>query len=83
MGAERAYNWGLLTEIDTDIEAITDRHIAAVQPVHPVTVQLARRLLNESFHDSFEDAIGHFLAAQQRAISHEQFLKTVERHQED
>ena len=43
--------------------------------MNPVAIQLARRLLNESFHDSFEDAIGHFLAAQQRAISHDQFLK--------
>ena len=51
-----------------------------VQPVNPVAIQLARRLLNESFHDAFEDAIGHFLAAQQRAISHDQFLKTVDKH---
>ena len=81
--AQKALNWGLLSAVDEDINAILEQHIQSVQPVHPVTVQLARRLLNESFHDSFEDAIGHFLAAQQRAISHEQFLKTIERHQED
>ena len=83
LSAQKAMDWGLISAIDSNIESMLHNHIQSVQPVHPVTVQLARRLLNESFHDSFEDAIGHFLAAQQRAISHEQFLKTIERHQED
>jgi len=38
------------------------------------------RLLNESFGDQYEDAIGHFLAAQHRAISQAAFLDTVRRH---
>ena len=43
-----------------------------------------RRLLNESFADSFENAIGHFLAAQHRAVTQTAFLETLKRaHQED
>ncbi len=78
--ATQALNWGLINDVSEDLEGVLQAHIEASSPVNPVAIQLARRLLNESFHDSFEDAIGHFLAAQQRAISHDQFLKTVDKH---
>jgi hypothetical protein len=42
-------------------------------------VELSRRLLNESFGTSFEDAIGHFLAAQHRSIRQTAFLETVKK----
>lgn len=76
--AQQALNWGLINDVSEDLDSALQEHIDASSPVNPVAIQLARRLLNESFHDSFEDAIGHFLAAQQRAISHDQFLKTVD-----
>ena len=76
--AQQALHWGLINDVSEDLESALQEHIDASSPVNPVAIQLARRLLNESFHDSFEDAIGHFLAAQQRAISHDQFLKTVD-----
>ena len=78
--AQQALNWGLISDVAEDVDTALEAHIKASSPVNPVAIQLARRLLNESFHDSFEDAIGHFLAAQQRAISHDQFLKTVDKH---
>ena len=78
--ASQALKWGLINDVTDDLDSALQSHIIASSPVNPVAIQLARRLLNESFHDSFEDAIGHFLAAQQRAISHDQFLKTVDKH---
>ena len=42
--------------------------IESLGPNHPVAVHLTRRLLNECFATSYEDAIGHFLAAQHRAM---------------
>lgn len=80
LSASQALQWGIISDVSEDLEASLQSHIEASSPVNPVAIQLARRLLNESFHDSFEDAIGHFLAAQQRAISHDQFLKTVDQH---
>ncbi len=81
--ASQAFTWGLITEVTNDLPSALTKHIEASAPINPVAIQLARRLLNESFHDSFEDAIGHFLAAQQRAISHDQFLQTVDSKQSD
>ncbi len=51
--------------------------VSSFGPVHPVAVELSRRLLNESFHDSFEDAIGHFLAAQHRCINQASFIRSL------
>lgn len=80
LSAAQALQWGLISDVSNDLDNALQAHIEASSPINPVAIQLARRLLNESFHDSFEDAIGHFLAAQQRAISHDQFLKTVDKH---
>lgn len=80
ISAQTAETWGLVTEITDNLAETCQQHLSASTPINPVAIQLARRLLNESYHDSFEDAIGHFLAAQQRAISHDQFLQTVDKH---
>lgn len=58
-------------------EGIEDT-IRAFGPIHVVAVEMARRLLNESFHDSYEDAIGHFLAAQHRCVTQAAFLENLE-----
>ena len=57
--------------------------ISAFGPNHTVAVTLARRLLNESFAVDFENAIGHFLAAQHRAIHQTPFLDTIRDHQKE
>jgi enoyl-CoA hydratase len=43
------------------------------------TVQLIRRLLDESFEFSWEDFLGHFLASQDRAIRMEEFRNFIRR----
>lgn len=79
---EKAQELGVIDIITDDIPNALRASVQRFQPIHPITVQLARRLLNESFHDSFEDAIGHFLAAQQRAISQDCFSETIKKKQE-
>lgn len=41
----------------------------ALLTIHPEVLQNTRRLLNESFATSYEDAIGHFLAVQNLCLS--------------
>jgi hypothetical protein len=48
-------------------------------PYHPVALEMARRLLDESFATSYENYLGHFLAAQYRAINSEPFDRLVAR----
>lgn len=83
VGADEAVRLGLLDAASDDLGAAVDAAIAGFGPVHTVAIQLARRLLNESFGTSFEDAIGNFLAAQHRAISQTAFHATVAAHQDD
>lgn len=80
INATQGLQWGVLDSVSDSPLSDLENTIASYQPIQPVTIQLARRLLNESFQDAFENAIGHFLAAQQRSISHTQFLKTIEQH---
>lgn len=56
--------------VDAAVAALVD----AISPVRQPAWSLTRRLLSESFEVSYEDAIGHFLAAQHRAITSEAFL---------
>jgi enoyl-CoA hydratase/carnithine racemase len=79
LGAEEAVGLGLLDEVVADLDAGIDDTIASFGPIHVVAVEMARRLLNESFHDSYEDAIGHFLAAQHRCVGETAFLDTLKK----
>ncbi|MEL6348319.1 MAG: enoyl-CoA hydratase/isomerase family protein [Myxococcota bacterium] len=88
LSAEEALRLGLIDEVvgagsRDDLDAAVAATIARFRPIHPVTVALARRLLNECYAAEFEDAIGHFLAAQHRAVSQTAFRKTVQQHQPD
>jgi enoyl-CoA hydratase/carnithine racemase len=74
--APTALDWGIVDRMDTE-EAALEWANTALGPKHSVAVELARRLLNESFEDSWENAVGHFLAAQHRAISQTAFLDTL------
>jgi len=79
LSAYIAFELGIVDTISDDIDSAISEAIEKFKPINPITIQLARRLLNESFHDSFEDAIGHFLAAQQRAISQNTFHSTLKK----
>jgi enoyl-CoA hydratase/carnithine racemase len=83
VGAQRALELGILDAVDPDLDAALGRTIASFGPIHNVAVQLCRRLLNESFAADFENAIGHFLAAQHRAVTQTAFLKTLQREHQD
>ena len=82
VGADKAEEMGLIDEVVADLEEGIARTVAAFRPAFPITVQLARRLMNESYATSFEYAIGNFLAAQHRATSQSEFLQTVKKAQE-
>lgn len=77
LSAQEAQDLGLVDVVSEDLDVALRQSIASFRPIHPVSIQLARRLLNESFHDSFEDAIGHFLAAQHRSVLQSAFLNTL------
>ncbi len=80
--AAEAVALGLLDEVVPQLDAGIAATIERFRPIHPVTLELARRLLNESFATDFEDAIGNFLAAQHRAISQTAFQQTIKDHSE-
>lgn len=79
VGAAEALALGLADEAPAqgDLEACLGRVIDSFGPTHVVAVTLARRLLTESYEFGFEDALGHFLAAQHRAVSQTEFLQTL------
>ncbi len=78
--AQQAMDWGMIDRIVDDVDAALIEEIAALGPNHSVAIELTRRLVNESFDTSYENAIGHFLAAQHRAISQTAFLDTLKKH---
>jgi len=79
LSPEEAKDLGLVQTISEDLDAALAQMIEAFGPIHNVAVYLARRLLNESYSVDFENAIGHFLAAQHRAIGQTAFLDTIKR----
>lgn len=79
VGAEEAVRLGLVDEARADLDTALAQTIAAFGPTHVVAVTLARRLLDECYEFGFEDALGHFLAAQHRSISQTAFLQNLKR----
>ncbi len=77
--AHEAVALGIIDRISDDLNGGLAWAIDALGPNHSVAVQLTRRLLNESFSTAYENAIGHFLAAQHRAISQTAFVATLQR----
>ncbi|MEQ9353816.1 enoyl-CoA hydratase/isomerase family protein [Coleofasciculus chthonoplastes] len=53
----------------TTLEKAIQESQQALMPINPEVLQNTRRLLNESFATSYEDAIGHFLAVQNLCLS--------------
>lgn len=83
ISAEDALALGLVDDVCDDVEEGVAQAIADFGPLNTVVGELARRLLNESFSTSYEDAIGNFLAAQHRAISQTAFLDTLKKARTD
>ncbi len=77
--AQQACDWGLLDAVcDTkDFETLLHETVDSLLPFHPVALQMARRLLNESYSSTYEDFLGHFLAAQHRAINSDAFQQLI------
>jgi len=80
LDARAACDAGMIDRVDEDAEAGLAWAMESLGPNHPVAVHLTRRLLNECFATTYEDAIGHFLAAQHRAVSQTAFLETLRSH---
>ncbi len=79
--AEEALSWGILDRVCDQVsfeEALT-QVVNDLLPFHPVALEMARRLLDESYATSYETFLGHFLAAQYRAINSEAFDRLVAR----
>jgi enoyl-CoA hydratase len=77
--ADEALGMGLVDDVVDDIDDGITQTIASFGPRHVVAVEMARRLLNESFAEEYEDAIGNFLAAQHRCVTQTEFLETLKR----
>jgi len=77
--AEEAMNWGLVSQICEHVafEDTLKHTIQSLLPFHPVALEMARRLLNECYATAYEDFIGHFLAAQHRAITSDVFRELI------
>jgi isomerase DpgB len=79
LSADEALSMGILDGVSEDAALAEQSALAMLDPAHAVAGTLARRLLIESFDAPNEDALGHFLAAQARAIAQPAFLETLRR----
>ena len=77
--AEEALDGGRLDRVcdQASFEETLTETVNNLLPFHPVALEMARRLLDESYATSYEDYLGHFLAAQHRAINSEAFDRLV------
>jgi enoyl-CoA hydratase/carnithine racemase len=82
VGPQSALDLGIIDRVEDDLDAGLAWAIEALGPNHTVAIELTRRLLNECYAATAENAIGHFLAAQHRAITQTAFLETVRREQD-
>ncbi len=77
--AEKAFDWGILDQVceKTSFEQTLQETIDYLLPFHPVALEMSRRLINESYATDYENFLGHFLAAQHRAINSEAFRRLI------
>jgi enoyl-CoA hydratase/carnithine racemase len=81
MDATEAEHTGLIDHL-ADVDALwakADEAVAEFGPIHPDAVMLIRRLMDESYENSWEDFLGNFLAAQDRAIRSAEFRGTLQK----
>lgn len=74
---DEAREVGLVDRVcaEDELDAALDRTLADLLPVNGTPLALARRLLGEAFSESYETALGNFLAAQARCLATEPFLR--------
>ena len=77
--ADEAQQIGLADKVyhAIDESEVVGETIDEFMPFNPDSLELSRRLLNESYATHYEDFTGHFLAAQHRAISGETFQEQI------
>ncbi len=77
--AQQALEWGILDEVCDKVgfEETLEKTVRELLPFHPDALELARRLLLECYAADYETFIGHFLAAQHRAINSEAFRELI------
>jgi enoyl-CoA hydratase/carnithine racemase len=79
--AAEALDWGILDRVGDQVsfEGTLAAAVDDLLPFHPVALEMARRLLEESYASDYERHLGQFLAAQHRAINSEPFDRLVAR----
>ncbi len=77
--ADTALAWGLLDTVcdGPGFTAELQQTIAGLLPFHPEALEMSRRLIHESYSGSYEDFLGHFLAAQHRCIRSDAFHRLI------
>ncbi|MEZ2338440.1 enoyl-CoA hydratase/isomerase family protein [Mucilaginibacter sp. RCC_168] len=68
---EDAFQVGLIEMVFSVNEEATavNEFIKLLLPVQPTAIQLTRRLLDESFASSYDETVGHFIAAQYKCMN--------------
>lgn len=81
MDAEEALTLGVIDHLcePPDLDDAVANTIGAFGEIHPDAIELVRRLFDESFEIAYEDFIGCFLAAQNRAIQTDAFKRLIQR----
>ncbi len=81
LDAVEAERWGLVDQVvpAEGLDAAVSSLVAAWTPENAIALELARRLLNESYSIQYEEFIGNFLAAQHRAITSERFMELLKK----
>ncbi|MCD4749039.1 MAG: enoyl-CoA hydratase/isomerase family protein [Thermoanaerobaculales bacterium] len=81
MNAEEAETLGVIDCLcaASDLDISVETTIAAFGAIHSDAIELVRRLFDESFEIAYEDFLGCFLAAQNRAIQTDAFKTLVAR----
>ena len=79
MRAAQAVDWGILDHVCEQVkfEETLAQTVNNLLPFHPDALAMSRRLIHESFNNSYENFFGHFLAAQDRCIKSEVFRKLI------
>ncbi|EHL31076.1 enoyl-CoA hydratase/isomerase family protein [Legionella drancourtii] len=70
INAQEALNWGLCDEVVNNLDEAIIRLITQIRPKEIEAILMARKLLNNSYHASYEDEIGDYMAAQARCLEH-------------
>ncbi|RLE20389.1 MAG: hypothetical protein DRJ61_11840 [Acidobacteria bacterium] len=63
----------------SDLDEAVKTTVAAFGDIHPDAIELVRRLFDESFEIAYENFLGCFLAAQNRAIQTDAFKSLIKR----